>query len=377
VRDLEELLKVAPDFYPADTALGQVALLQRDTRAALDRFGSAVQKNSRYLPALEGRVDAALAGSDDLTSAVALEQLLAVDPARDEARTRLGLLRLRIVQGQLGAAERARSAGRLDEAQAILERTLQVSPGSPVLLRELSVIELTRGDLANAEQHARAAVESDGSDPGSLAALGNVLEAQGRTADAEQAFSRALALDPRPAWRAKRDALRAKARIEALPVEYRAIPGAPSITRAQVAAAIGIDLEALVSRAPKKSAVVVTDVRTHWAAPWILPVTQAGIMDAFPNHTFQPSAAMRRSDLAQVASQLLTLAARPDDLVKWRAERPKLEDVPAGHLAYRAIGMVVAAGILPLDATGRFSPGRPASGTDLTTVIARIKQLTR
>jgi tetratricopeptide (TPR) repeat protein len=378
-RGLQEILRQMPGFYPAETALGQIAALEGDAKAALAWFTSAVGKNDRYLPALEGRVEAALTVGDDLVTATALEDLLKVDPSREQARSRLGLIRLRIVQGQLAAAGRARSAGRLDEAQTIVERALQVSPSSPILYRELTQIEMARGALAPAEQHARKAVELDPADSESLAALGAVLEAEGKTAEAADVFSRAISIDPRPAWREKRDALRARARVEALPAEYRALPTAPSVTRAQVASAIGIDLEALVNRAPKKATVVVTDVRNSWAAEWILPVTQAGIMDIYPNHTFQPNAGVRRSDLAQIASQLLNIvsAGRPDQLARWRTGRPRLDDVPAGHLAYRAIGLCISAGVMSLDENGKFWPARPASGADGTAVIARIKQLAR
>ena len=376
---LAEVLAEAPGFYPAETALGDLALAQRETKAAFDHFTTALAADARYLPALEGRVQAALAMSDDLATAVALEQLLAVDPSREEARTRLGLIRLRIVQGQLAAAANARSAGRLPEAQTIVERALQISPSSPVLLRELADIERTRGTLPDAEQHARKAVELDSADPESLAVLGAVLEGEGKIVEAADTFARAVSLDPRPAWREKRDALRTRARYEALPAEYRAIPTAPTITRAQVAAAIGIDLDILLSRATPPSAVVVTDVRTNWAATYIVRVTQAGIMDAYPNHTFQPNAIVRRSDLAQVASQLLVLAGQthPDEATKWRAARPRVDDVPAGHVAYRAIVLSVGAGAMKLDEAGRFWPGRPATGADLTGVIARLKPFAR
>jgi tetratricopeptide (TPR) repeat protein len=376
---LADVVAQNPGFYPAEAALGDLALVQRQARSAVDHFTAALSSNGRYLPALEGRVQAALALGDDFATAFALEQLLAVDPTREEAAARLGRVRLRIVQGQLAAAANARTAGRLPEAQTIVERALQISPSSPVLLRELADIERTRDALPSAEQHARRAVELDGADPESLAVLGAVLEREGKIVEAADAFARALSLDPRPAWREKRDALRARARFEALPAEYRAIPTATTITRAQVAAAIGIDLDALLSRATRSSAVVLTDVRASWAAGWILRVTQAGIMDAYPNHTFQANAIVRRSDLAQVASQLLTLAAtlHPDEAAKWRASRPRLEDVPAGHVAYRAIVLCVGAGAMQLDETGRFWPGRPASGADLTAVVARLKPLAR
>jgi tetratricopeptide (TPR) repeat protein len=307
----------------------------------------------------------------------ALEQLLKVDPSREEARSRLDLIRLRVTQGQMTAASKARAAGRLDEAQAILERALQASPSSPVMVRELAAIEVARGALEPAEQHARQAADLDSSDAETLALLGGVLEARGKTGEAMDAYSRALTIDPRPAWREKRDALRARAAFEALPAEYREIPDAPTVTRAQVAATIGIELDALVRRAPRKAAVVLTDVREHWAAPWILPVTQAGIMDGFPNHTFQPNAVVRRSDLAQIASQLINVIAtsRPDEAARWRADRPRLDDVPAGHVSYRAIALAVAAGVVKPDETGKFWPGRTASGADLVAAVSRIKQL--
>jgi tetratricopeptide (TPR) repeat protein len=376
-RDFSEILKQSPGFYPAEVALGDAALADREFKDALGYFTSAVSKNDRYLPALEGRVAAALAAGDDLVAASALEQLLKVDPAREEARTRLDMIRLRVTQAQLTAASKARAAGRLDEAQAILEGALQASPSSPVMLRELAAVEAARGALEPAEQHARQAIDLDSSDAESLAILGGVLDAREKTSEAADVFGRAVTIDPRPAWREKRDALRARAAFEALPAEYRGIPAEPTVTRAQVAAMIGIDLDAIVRRASRRPAVVLTDVRAHWAAPWILAVTQAGIMYGFPNHTFQPNAVVRRSDLAQVVSQLLNViaASRPEEAATWRAERPRLDDVPAGHVSYRAIALAVAAGVVKPDETGRFWPGRAASGADLVAAVARIKQL--
>ena len=378
-RDFSDAIKQAPGFYPAETALGDVALIGREFKDALAYFTAALEKNDRYLPALEGRVQAALAVGDDVITAGALEQLLRVDPAREEARNRLEMMQLRIVQGQLAAASRARAAGRLDEAQTVVERALAVSPSSGVLLRELALIEAMRGALESAEQHARRAVEIDSADPESLAALGSVLEAQGKVVEAVDLFSRAVAIEPRAGWREKRDALRNRAKFDALPAEYRAIPTAATVTRAQVAATLGIDLDPLIARAPRRATVVVTDVRTHWAAPWILPVVQAGIMDAYPNHTFQPNAPVRRSDLAQVISQLLggIAAEHAEDVAKWRAARPRLDDVPAGHVSYRAIALAVAAGAMTIDETGRFWPARPASGADLVSAVARLRPLVR
>jgi hypothetical protein len=149
------------------------------------------------------------------------------------------------------------------------------------------------------------------------------------------------------------------------------------VTRAQVAAKIGIDLKALVDAAPRKTPPVVTDVRAHWAAPWILPVLQAGIMDAYANHTFQPNGVVRRSDLAQVVSDLLALVAprRPGDIAAWRAARPQIADLPTTHVSYRAAAFAVSAGAIALADGSRFLPTQPASGQDLVTAVARVQQL--
>ena len=100
-------------------------------------------------------------------------------------------------------------------------------------------------------------------------------------------------------------------------------------------------------------------------------------MDAQPNHTFQPNVTVRRGELAQVLSQLLALAAsrHPADVAAWRAARPQIDDVPAGHASYRAIAAATASGLMKVDADGRFAPTRPVAGADLVAAVARLKAL--
>jgi hypothetical protein len=99
-------------------------------------------------------------------------------------------------------------------------------------------------------------------------------------------------------------------------------------------------------------------------------------MEVFPNHTFQPAGAVRRSELAQIASDLLALAAvdRPADLARWKAARPRFADLPGTHSSYAAVALAVASGTMASEAD-RFVPDRPVSGPELVAAVARLQQI--
>ncbi|HEY4352822.1 MAG TPA: tetratricopeptide repeat protein, partial [Paraburkholderia sp.] len=308
-RDLNELLKSAAGFYPAAASLGELKLQQRDYRDAAAMFDRALATNPKYVPALVGLVDARLGDGDDQASLAALKALLAADPTRVDARARIDAVRMRASQSELAQAEKLRTSGQLDEAERHLNLAIEDIPENGPALRALAVVQLARGSFDAAEARARQAIALDPQDGASLAVLGDVLEAQNRLGDAAAAYARAIAIEPRTAWKDRRAALQDRADAEALPESYRAIPTAATVTRAQVAAVLGIRLAKVLDRAPARSSEVVTDVRGNWAASWILKVVRAGWIEAMPNHTFQPNGVVRRADLAKISAAILTQTA--------------------------------------------------------------------
>jgi tetratricopeptide (TPR) repeat protein len=376
-RDYNDVLKQSETFYPAEAGLGFVALAGREHKQAAARFSSALAKNERYLPAWLGLAEAQVGLGHDRDAIGAMERALEIDPSRDALRSRLELLRFKEVQTLIASGQRARQAGRVDEARQALERALTLSPSSAVILRELGAVETAQGSLDAAEAHIRRALEIDQNDAESHAALGALLERREQYREASVAYGRAAAIDPRPAWRERSTALREKANSRAIPAEFRDLATATSVSRAQVAALIGTRLDQLIERAPRRVTAVATDVRDHWAAPWILPVTQAGVMEILPNHTFQPAATVRRADLARVVSQLLALVAaeRQIDLARWRAARPRFPDLPVTNVFYNAAALAVASGAMDTAEGDRFLPTRSVAGAELVAAIDRVEQL--
>jgi tetratricopeptide (TPR) repeat protein len=374
-REFTEILKASPAFYPAETGLGFVALAGRKYPEAIARFRAALARDARYVPAWRGLVDAQLGAQQTDEAIDALKRLLDLDKSQENDRARLELLELKQVQSLIEGGRRARDAKRYDEADRLLDRALTILPRSALVLRERALLEIAMGQLDAAEGHARQAVDADKTDATAYDVLALALEARGRLREAATAWSQAAAIDP--AYRARADAARAKA-ASTLPAELRDLDNATSVTRAQLAALIGIRLDRVLARSTRNVPAVATDLRGHWAADSIVAVTQAGVMDVFANHTFQPASAVRRSDLAQVMTALLRLAsaAQPDQLARWQSARPAFVDLGGSNVLYPAAALAVSAGAMTAPA-GRFEPARAASGADVLAAIARIEQLDR
>ena len=122
---------------------------------------------------------------------------------------------------------------------------------------------------------------------------------------------------------------------------------------------------------------MITDTRGNWAARWIIPVTRAGFMEVYANYTFQPSATVRRGDLASAVSQILSLIAaeNPKLGATWRNTRRRFSDIPTGHLRYRAAAMAVEAGIMQPLENQTFQLSRPVTGAEAVAVVDRLADL--
>jgi len=165
--------------------------------------------------------------------------------------------------------------------------------------------------------------------------------------------------------------------LASLPAEYRAIDESPQITRADLAAVIGVRLGPLLQNNDRRrDAVLITDIRTSWAANWIMAVARAGVMEPFANHAFQPRAMVRRTDLATAVYRLLgrIAALHPDNPKTWDNARVRFSDLSPSHLAYPAASAAVTAGVLKAP-DNAFQPSRPVTGAEAIEAIAKLEAM--
>ena len=376
-RELGAALKQQPSFHPAETAMAYLSLARGDEKEAADGFERALKVDAEYVPALVGRGQALLELDRPGDALASFEAALAKDASLTELRTRINVLRLSVVQETLRRAKAAADARRWEEARAAYQQAISASPESAFLYRELALVEQRAGQSADALEHFRRAVHLDPGDARSLAAIGGILESQGDAIAALATYERAHEIDPAEVPERILARLREAVKLAKLPAEYRAIPDEKTLTRAQVASLIGVRLEPLIARAQPRQ-VIITDIRNHWAQPWIVPVVRAGVMDTLPNYEFEPARRVRRGDLAATVSRLLTLIGglKPQLQKKWQPAQVKIADVPPGHLSYPDVSLAVAAGVMPLSGNN-FELLRPVTGAETMEVIGRLEALAR
>ena len=376
-REFGAALKLTPAFYPADAGLGYVELAREDAKAALPHFDRALERDAHQLSALVGRGRSLLTLNRESEALAAFEAALAIDPSLGELARRVEVLRFRGQQNDLNRARTAALAGRSEDAIALYTRAIEGSPDSAFLYRELAAVERQHGDTDRALEHYTKAAALEPSDSASRVQIGEILEVRGDFEGAAKALAAALALEPDAHVEAKLEILRARAELARLPAEYRALDDATQITRGDLAALIGVRLAGLLRDTRARDAGVITDIRTHWAASWIVTVARAGVMDPFSNHGFQPLTVVRRIDLAQVVNRLLgkVAEATPRQPHPWLTARLKFPDLAVGHVAYPAASAAVASGAMATGADNSFRPSALVTGQEAATAIARIASM--
>ena len=374
-REFTLALQASPSFYPAEAGAGYLELARKDAAAALPHFDRALERQPRETSALVGRGEALLALDRETDAVASFEAAVAVNPALTDLRRRVEVLRFRGVERNLAAARQAARSGRLDEAIRDYQVAVASSPDSAFLYRELAAVERQKGDSDLALDHFRKASVLDPGDALSLGQIGELLEARGDLEHAAEAYASSLTIEPSADIETRLEAVRARLALARLPEQYRAIEVAAQITRADLAALIGVRLAAVLQTLRSRDAVLITDVRNSWAESWIMAVARAGVMDPYTTHAFQPRAAVRRTDLAQAVSRLLGRIVPPAELRAWEKARTRFPDLVATHLAYPAASVAVESGVMTTMADGGFQPSRVVSGQEAVEAIGRVEQI--
>lgn len=274
---------------------------------------------------------------------------------------RTGEVKLAVAEAAIGRAASLAAEGRKPEAIGMLRKALEVAPELSPIRLELADLLIEAGRRTEALAVLTAAEEADRNIAMRIASI----RFEDGDLDAAERALRAglvdLAEDPDGAALLAR--IKERRSFLALPEPLRAIGEASRVTRAELAALVVVRIDALRARKPTAASPVASDLSRTWARSYILRAIELGLMDVYPNHTFQPSGVVRRGELAVVAARVLDLAGWG----KGNAAAPR--DMSPSHLQYSSAVRVLGAGVMQSTATGAFEPWRIVSGAEVKSVV--------
>jgi len=385
--EFAKAVKAVP-AYPVESSIGYVALAKKDLTGALADFDRTLARDPNDVSSLVGRGQVLLFMNREsealpmFEAAMSATRPLPPNATTEEIKRHVTVLnevmKFRALTQHISGARDASRAGRLDEAVKAYGEAIEASPDSTFLYVELATVERRKGDNDAAIEQFRKAVSMDPTDVRSITQIGELLEARNDIPGAIKAYSDAIAVESNPDLE-KRVADLREGLLTALPEAYRGIAESPQITRADLATLIAGRLDRLVQATRTQEADMLVDSRDSPAWRSIQTVVRAGIMDAYPNHTFAPRDPVTRAELAVAASRLLNRIAadHPGQPNAWDGKKVAFTDMATDHLQYTAASTAVSAGVMTPSAGNAFQPLRTVSGKEAADAIAKLDILAR
>ncbi len=364
---LTRLIGARPGLGPVRAVLGFAALRANRLSDADGIFTALLQDEAENPAALAGLASVKRkSGSPELALPLYIraERLRPRDGA---LARRVGEIKLVVAEAAIGEAASLSADGRKAEAIAMLRKALEIAPElSPVRL-ELADLLVEAGQRTEALAVLAGAEEADRN---IALRVATIRFEDGDLTGAELALRRGLrdvAEDAEAAALLAR--IKDRREVLGLPEPLRAIGDAARVTRAELAALVLVRVQALKSRPPKVTGVVASDLSRTWARAEVLRAIELGLMDVYPNHTFQPSGVVRRGELAVVAARVL-------DHVGWgRSNSPGPTDMSPSHLQFASVVRVLGAGVMQSTPSGAFEPWRIVSGAEAKAVVEALARL--
>jgi tetratricopeptide (TPR) repeat protein len=367
-----KITEESPNYYPAYLGIAYTYLAEDRSEFAESYIGRALEVNPDYAQAhfvlaniLEVRQNYA-AAMDQLKE---VERINPNFPNLEQARN---VLLLKATEQYLNMG-RELAEKNPQEALKYLKAAHDMAPEVPQIPVDIANILVKQNNCREAVSYLKIAVEKNPDDFDVKQKLGACLLQLEEYTQAQAVYEQLAFQAPQNVEVQERlEEINRQIFIQNLPSDYQVIPHTSEITRSQFAAYLVIQLEALQKYGGGNQQIIV-DIIHHWAQNYIQKVVNLGIMDVFPNRTFQPDQPITKLELAKAASRIMEIIELSGH-GKFPAD-PSLNipDVPAGHMNYRLVAKPVSARVISLDADGRFHPSRRVSGTEAISVVNQLK----
>ncbi len=372
--ELEALSRRYPDSPEINTALAYLQLRLGHLDAAEQGFDAVLRQKPRFGPALSGDVLVALTEKDEEKALERLGRLEADYPQHELVDRYATPLRVNVAESRLRTARDLVRDGKYQEAAAAYLRALEVAPEAGALFLEAAQTELRASYPERAMVHARRATELEPSSADAYSVLAEACYAEDDLSGAVEALRTAASLSPGDdSIRSRLQAMESELHDKTLPPEYGAIAAADRLTREDLAALVYIGQRNAFDHTASRSSVIATDISDSWAAEYIRRAVGVGVLEVYPNHTFQPKAFVSRMDLAKALARTLRLLA-PDlySAKRAAASSEEFSDLARENVNYDAAAIAVSLGLMKRADSGEFDPQRIVTGAEAVSAVSAL-----
>ena len=369
-KDLDGFLKKQKDLPAAITIEAYLDLYKGDDSAAVSKFRKAVSLNPNDTIALYYLAEMAFAAQDYGGANDFYSRLLTADKTRTDVEAKRQKSFLLATDKLLRDAAQAEQENRLTVAEQAYRRALEMAPREPSLNKRFADLLAKEKKWEEALALYRTQLEIAGRNSNTERNIAEALMNLGRTEEArdildhlrnegtldESLESRVNQLEDLGRWGNEIGL-------------FRTLKSADSLTREQLAAIIVRYFPQVAEF--QQSPEIITDTEDVWARSEIQVCVGTGLLDLFPNHTFQPSEPITRGLLATSMSRLIRLLG----LTPTIAPVVPLPDVSSGDALFGDIQLVLSSDLIPLEDSGSFDVSGTVSGEEAVRAIERVLRL--
>lgn len=293
-------------------------------------------------------------------------EILKQDPDHPWGRPRYNEIQQQKTQEALNTAQAAEKSGEVKSAQAAYLKVLYYSPRNIQSHMALAEIYLEEGETENALVHLNSAMAESPDDPRILKAYGEALFKTEKFKQSLETYQKVLELRPEDSQAKQRiEQLKNRLGIFELPSQYENIPAQDAVSKEDVAAILSVKFNPHLEETGKNPPIII-DISTSWATEFILQTTALGLLDIYPNHTFQPDKIVTRAQMAEILFRLVRyLRQRGYNFVQQMPPQSiEIADVSSDNFYYHPIVMMVSYDFMNLAGGRRFHPDRPVTGSE-------------
>jgi len=371
---ISKLGSESPFYY---VGLGYAYYLLNDQNSAEEFFKASLKDYPNMTLNHFGLAQIYQEKGDEELAFLEYREILKREPEHPWAKSKYENIKSRKTEEALSEANSFLSSGNLERGKVAFLKALYYSPRSTEAHLALADIYKKEKNYQNALVHLKTASFNEPKNVEIQKDYAETLFMAGENKKSLEIYERLKELEPGNKKIEERlQIIKNRLGIYELPSQYDAIQFSEAVTKEEVAALIGIRFQNILKEPSGKPSIII-DISTSWASKFIHKTASLGIMDVYPNHTFQPKKIITRAEMAEILLSLIDRLKKEgyNFIQQIPPESIQISDVSHDNYYYQPIVLIISFDIMTLSRDKTFKPDFPVSGNECIKFLFIIESL--